>query len=119
MILAILQARCSSRRLPQKVLRPILGIPMLLHEIRRIQKSKKIDHLVVATSVSSDDDGLEKICKEQGVDVYRGDLEDVLDRYYHLSLIHISYSGKCEKICCWAKNFALCGNCLLYTSRCV
>ncbi len=81
-ILAILQARFSSSRLPGKVLRPILGKPMLLHQIERILNSKRIDKLVVATSTENSDDGIEKMCLNNNIEVYRGDLDNVLDRFY-------------------------------------
>ena len=82
MILAILQARLSSSRLPGKVLKPILGKPMLLHHIERLQHSKMIDKLVVATSVDSSDDAIEQMCLDNNIEVFRGDLNNVLDRYY-------------------------------------
>jgi spore coat polysaccharide biosynthesis protein SpsF len=81
-ILAILQARFSSSRLPGKVLKPILDKPMLLHQIERIQNSKRIDNLVVATSNEKSDDGIEKMCLNNNVEVYRGNLDNVLDRFY-------------------------------------
>jgi spore coat polysaccharide biosynthesis protein SpsF len=82
MILAILQARVSSSRLPGKVLKPLLGVPMLLRQIERLKKSRKIDRLLVATSAEPADDPIEKLCKENGIACYRGSLNDVLDRFY-------------------------------------
>lgn len=82
MVLAILQARCSSRRLPNKVLRPLLGRPMVLREVERLSRSRHIDRIVLATSVDASDDGLYDVARETGIDVYRGSLDDVLDRYY-------------------------------------
>jgi spore coat polysaccharide biosynthesis protein SpsF len=82
MILAILQARLSSSRLPGKVLKPVLGKPMLLHQIERLQHSKMIDKLVVATSVDGSDDAIEEMCINNGVEVFRGSLNNVLDRFY-------------------------------------
>jgi len=82
MILAILQARFSSSRLPGKVLKPILGKPMLLHQIERVQNSKMIDKLVVATSVNPSDDGVGQMCIDNNVEVFRGSLNNVLDRFY-------------------------------------
>lgn len=82
MILAILQARMSSSRLPGKVLRDLLGQPMLLRQIERIKRSKCIDKLVLATSTDKSDDAIEKIAKENGIECFRGSLEDVLDRFY-------------------------------------
>jgi len=81
MILAILQARMSSSRLPGKVLKPILGKPMLQLHIERVQSAKFIDKLVIATSTSADDNAIEQLCKELNVECYRGSLDDVLDRF--------------------------------------
>ena len=80
--LAILQARMSSTRLPGKVLKLIEGRPMLALEIERLAKSRLIDDLVIATSNQKDDDKIESLCRKLHVDCFRGDLEDVLDRFY-------------------------------------
>lgn len=82
MILAILQARMSSTRLPGKVLLPLQGQPMLLRQIERIKRSQKIDKLIVATSIDATDDVLAELCQQQQIECYRGSLTDVLDRYY-------------------------------------
>ncbi|MGL4890665.1 MAG: cytidylyltransferase domain-containing protein, partial [Aeromonas veronii] len=55
MILGILQARTSSSRLPNKVLKELLGEPMLARQIERLQQSKLLDKLLVATSDQSED----------------------------------------------------------------
>ncbi len=81
MILAILQARSSSSRLPRKVLARLLGKPMILRQIERIRRAKRLDRLVVATSVDASDDELAEICRQDGVSVYRGSLDDVLGRF--------------------------------------
>lgn len=80
-VLAILQARVSSTRLPGKVLLPILGRPMLALQIERLLRCRKIDHFVVATSNHSSDDPLAILCADLGVSVYRGDLDNVLSRF--------------------------------------
>jgi spore coat polysaccharide biosynthesis protein SpsF len=80
-ILAILQARMSSTRLPNKVLLPVLGEPMLARQIERLRRSQRIDQLVVATSAASTDDPVEELCKKLGVPCHRGSLDDVLDRF--------------------------------------
>ncbi|MCL6557416.1 MAG: glycosyltransferase family protein [Firmicutes bacterium] len=85
MILAILQARVSSTRLPGKVLKPILGEPMLIRQIERVRRARRVDYLLVATSVDPSDDPIEKLCKENNVDCFRGNLDDVLDRFYKAS----------------------------------
>lgn len=82
MVLAIVQARSSSSRLPGKVLKQILGKPMIVHELERLKRSKRIDKIVLATSREESDDDLTDIVAASGVKVYRGSLDDVLDRYY-------------------------------------
>lgn len=82
MILAILQARTSSTRLPGKVLMNLAGQPMLARQIERIKGSKLIDKLIVATSDSEDDNRLAELCGEIEVECFRGSLDDVLDRFY-------------------------------------
>ncbi|OIQ88344.1 3-deoxy-manno-octulosonate cytidylyltransferase [mine drainage metagenome] len=82
MILAILQARVSSTRLHGKVLKPLLGEPMLFREIERIRRASSIDQLLVATSNDASDDPIAVLCRDNGTLCYRGNLEDVLDRYY-------------------------------------
>ena len=86
MILGILQARVSSSRLPGKVLKTILGKEMLWHQVKRIQRSKKIDKLVVATSTHSSDDNIERMCLENNIEFFRGDLNNVLDRFYQCAI---------------------------------
>ena len=85
MILAILQARMSSRRLPGKVLKPILGRPMLGLQIERLQRVKNISHLVVATSEDGADDVIVNFCQSIRVACFRGSLHDVLDRFYQVA----------------------------------
>ena len=82
MILAILQARASSTRLPGKVLKPILGRPMLARQIERVCRARRIDRLVVATSTDASDDAVAALCHHIGVARFRGSLDDVLDRFY-------------------------------------
>ena len=82
MILCIIQARFGSNRLHGKVLMDICGKPMLYHVVKRAQKSKLIDKVVIATTDKQEDDKTEMLGKEIGVDVFRGNENDVLDRYY-------------------------------------
>jgi glutamate-1-semialdehyde 2,1-aminomutase len=82
-IVAILQARMKSTRLPGKVLKPILGKPLLALQLERVGRARRIDQLVVATSVDASDDPLEDLCRTLQVSCFRGDFEDVLSRYYH------------------------------------
>lgn len=81
-IVAIVQARMGSTRLPGKVMMDLIGKPMLAHELARIYRAKKIDEIVVATTTSSCDDVIVRLCQEHGWHFYRGSEPDVLDRYY-------------------------------------
>ncbi|MGZ8363422.1 MAG: cytidylyltransferase domain-containing protein [Caulobacteraceae bacterium] len=81
MILAIMQARMSSTRLPGKVLRPLAGSPMILRQIERVKRAKRIDRLVVATSIDPTDNVLADILEHHGVHAIRGPLDDVLTRF--------------------------------------
>ena len=80
-VLAILQARMSSSRLPGKVLLDLAGAPMILRQIERVRRAKLVDGLVVATSTEASDDPLAELLAAAGVDVFRGPLDDVLDRF--------------------------------------
>jgi spore coat polysaccharide biosynthesis protein SpsF len=80
-VIAIVQARMSSSRLPGKVLKPIMGRPMLGRHLDRLRRCKMIDRLVVATSVEKSDDEVAAFCASEGIACYRGSLHDVLARY--------------------------------------
>ncbi len=80
-ILTILQARMSSSRLPGKVLRPILGQPMMARQIERLRRARHLGRLVVATSIGPEDDVVAAETKRLGTASFRGSLLDVLDRY--------------------------------------
>ena len=100
MIVAILQARMSSSRLPGKVLKKIVNKPVLALQLERLQRCKKIDKLVVATSIESSDEPVAKLCEDIGVECYRGNLNDVLKRfkdaadYYQASHV-VRLTGDC------------------------
>jgi glutamate-1-semialdehyde 2,1-aminomutase/spore coat polysaccharide biosynthesis protein SpsF len=81
-VVAIIQARMGSSRLPGKSLADIEGRPMLWHVIQRAKRATLVDRVVVATSTSPADDAIEKMCREIGVPCYRGSENDVLDRFY-------------------------------------
>lgn len=85
MILGILQARVSSTRLPGKVLKPLLGEPMLYRELERIQRSKFLNEIIVATSTDMTDDPIERFCVENQIRCWRGSLDNVLDRFYQVA----------------------------------
>ena len=78
----LIQARCGSTRLPEKVLKDICGKPDLQWVIERVQRSKNIDEVIVVTSIEKDDLPIIRLCAELGIRVFAGSKEDVLDRYY-------------------------------------
>jgi glutamate-1-semialdehyde aminotransferase/spore coat polysaccharide biosynthesis protein SpsF (cytidylyltransferase family)/predicted dehydrogenase len=82
-VVAIIQARMGSSRLPGKSLADIEGRPMLWRVIERVKRATLVDRVVVATSGAAADDAIEKMCGEIGVPCYRGSENDVLDRFYH------------------------------------
>jgi spore coat polysaccharide biosynthesis protein SpsF len=84
-VLVILQARMTSTRLPGKVLKPILGKPMIIHQLERIARSSKIDRTIVATSSDPTDAPIVAACEAAGFPTFRGSLQDVLDRFYRAS----------------------------------
>ncbi len=86
MILGILQARFTSTRLPGKVLKPILGKPMLQRQMERLQRATRLSKLTLATSQDPSDEKIAALCGDLDVPCFRGDLEDVLDRFYHAAL---------------------------------
>lgn len=87
-IIAIVQARTTSTRLNRKVLLPLGEKNVLLTQIERIQKSKLIDNIIVATSTQSEDDIIEKICLREKINVFRGDLYNLLDRHYQCAKVY-------------------------------
>lgn len=82
MIAVFIQARFGSTRLPGKVLETILGKQMLQLQIERVSSCSTVDKIVVVTSTSVEDLEIVKLCKDIGVDVFCGNLENVLDRFY-------------------------------------
>ena len=87
MIVAIVQARMSSARLPGKVLKDILGKPMLWHLVNRLKKSAFIEKIVVATTTNEIDRLILEAAKNSGVESFAGSEDDVLDRYYQAAKI--------------------------------
>jgi spore coat polysaccharide biosynthesis protein SpsF len=79
---AIVQARMGSTRLPGKALIDIEGLSMLARVIDRARRATVIDRIVIATTGQPHDDAIVEAARALEVDVYRGDEDDVLDRYY-------------------------------------
>src|SRR3990167_4736809 len=81
-VVAIIQARMGSSRLPGKVMAPIIGKPMLWHVVNRVKRSKLVYKVVVATSTRLEDKKIVEFCKKNGVDAFIGPEKNVLKRYY-------------------------------------
>ena len=82
----IIQARTSSSRFYKKVTKKIGNETLLGLVINRVKMAQTIDKVIVATSSNSSDDFVENIANEHKVNIYRGSLDDVLDRYYQTAL---------------------------------
>lgn len=78
----MIQARCGSTRLPNKVLKDLFGKPALQRMIERVQRSKLVDEVMVVTSIEKNNLPILKLCSEMGVRVGIGSEDDVLDRFY-------------------------------------
>ena len=79
-IAAVVQARMRSTRLPGKVLKPIVGQPLLWHIMHRLRKSELVQTICVATTNDHADDALAAYATELGATVVRGPEDDVLAR---------------------------------------
>ena len=87
-ILGVIQARVGSIRLPQKVLMLLEGLSILEHVINRVRKSHLLNDLVVATTTRPDDDQIVCLCESIDAKVFRGSEDDVLNRFYKVSLVY-------------------------------
>lgn len=81
-VVAIVQARMGSNRLPGKVLMDLAGKPMLARCLERLRRAKTLDEIVVATTTLPGDRELADWCHANEWPVFLGDPEDLLDRYY-------------------------------------
>jgi len=80
-VVAVIQARTGSSRLPGKVLRPLAGRPVLSWMVRAAQAASGVDEIVVATSTAPGDDAVAQLGSKLGVRVFRGSEDDVLSRF--------------------------------------
>jgi spore coat polysaccharide biosynthesis protein SpsF (cytidylyltransferase family) len=103
-VVAVLQARTSSTRLPGKVMLPLLGVPMLTRQIERMHQAQSLNEIIVATSTEPDDDIIAVECEGAGASCSRGALDDVLDRVYRAieptpATVVVRTTGDCPLIC--------------------
>jgi spore coat polysaccharide biosynthesis protein SpsF (cytidylyltransferase family) len=81
-VIAVVQARLGSTRLPGKALSPIAGRPMLAHVLARATAIPGVDRVVLATTTSPEDAALVDLARAAGVASVRGSVSDVLDRFH-------------------------------------
>lgn len=102
-VIAIIQARMSSTRLPGKVLLDLEGRSVLERMVERVKRSKLVRETVVATTTDPSDDPIVALCVQLETPVFRGSLPDVLDRYYQCARhfkaeIVVRLTGDCPLI---------------------
>lgn len=102
-VIAVIQARMGSTRFPNKVMRPINGVPMIELLLARLARAKHIDRIILATTEAPADALLAEHVRSMGFDVYQGSENDVLDRYYQAVLPHqtdavVRITGDCPLI---------------------
>ena len=76
----IIEARMTSRRLPGKVLKTVMGRPLLYYLIQRVKKSRFIDKIIIATTKNSEDNEIVEFAKKYKIRVFRGSEYDVMGR---------------------------------------
>ena len=79
-VVATIEARMTSSRLPGKVLLTVLGKPMLHYLVLRLKSVPSIDEIIIATTTNTSDDVIVEFAKSEGVLYYRGSEEDVMAR---------------------------------------
>lgn len=89
-VVAIIQARTGSTRLPGKVLLDLAGEPMLARVVARTRRATMIDEVVIATSTRPADNTIAEMCTTREWLCFRGSEEDVLDRYYRAAVAYDS-----------------------------
>ena len=79
-VVASIEARMTSTRLPGKVLMPVLGKPILFYLVERLKSLAQVDEIVLATTINSQDDALEYFARSSNIQCYRGSEDDVMLR---------------------------------------
>lgn len=81
-VVAIVQARMQSSRLPGKVLRDLCGRPMLARVVGRVGRARAVERVVVAAPDDAENEPIAALCRRLGVPCFRGSHHDVLDRFH-------------------------------------
>jgi len=102
-IVAIVQARMGSTRFPEKVMRPIRGVPLIELLLARLRGAKRLNQVVLATSRDSRNARLVQHVRSIGYPIVEGSEDDVLDRYYQAATLHeadivVRVTGDCPLV---------------------
>ena len=81
-LVAVIQARMGSSRLPGKILLPLQGKPLLERMIERVRAASALDDIIVATTTDPADDPIRALCRRIDIPIYSGHPTDLLDRHY-------------------------------------
>jgi len=84
--LIIIQARRGSTRLPDKILMPLAGEPLIYRMYERVKESKSNSEIVIATTTNSEDDIVCELCLKKSIKYFRGHPTDLLDRHYNAAI---------------------------------
>ncbi|MBN2093373.1 acylneuraminate cytidylyltransferase [candidate division KSB1 bacterium] len=87
-IVTVVQTRTGSTRLPNKVMLPIIGKPLFVRMVERIQAAKLVGTVVVATTTEKQDDIIEETCHQENLPCFRGHPCDLLDRHYRAGVTY-------------------------------
>ncbi len=87
-VVALIQSRMSSQRLPGKALLDVMGRPVLWRVVHRVRQARLVDRVVVITGDIPANDAIEGLCLEMDCPCYRGSEDDVLDRAYQAAVYH-------------------------------
>ncbi len=85
-MLTLIQARRGSSRLPDKVSLDLCGQPLLVRQVERVRLASRAGRVAVITTTDPADDALADLCQQHGIDVFRGNALDLLDRHYQAAL---------------------------------
>jgi spore coat polysaccharide biosynthesis protein SpsF len=85
-VVAVVQARTGSTRLPKKIFLPLVDKPLIWHIFDRITHSKTVNECLLATSTNPLDDALTNWARSEGIQIFRGSEEDVLSRIYYAAV---------------------------------
>ncbi|MDK2787424.1 MAG: spore coat polysaccharide biosynthesis protein SpsF [Epulopiscium sp.] len=87
-VVAMIQAHMASTRLPGKIMLPLGDKAVLYHVYKRCKMATVVDEVVVLTSTNPENDKIEEFCKDENIPCFRGEEEDVLDRYYQCAKVY-------------------------------